>query len=120
MIRKKFLILCLVYIVLSFFNLFTAMVDFQMEEAPLLVLKSPFASGNYIRTGEDKWLEENWTSDKWYARGEFIVITDTGGNYFIILIYMLFIYLWRICNIFLCIIIVLDIIKLIKNKKLKK
>lgn len=103
------------YIVLSFIKFFTSMVDFRMEEAPLLVLKSPFALGNFIQSGEDRWLMENWTYDKWYARGEFVVLLKTSGSELVINIYRVIICLWLVSTVALILIIIFNVVVYIKK-----
>ncbi len=90
--RKR--ILLLVYVLLLFIKLFTCLIDFRMEEAPLLVLKSPFETENFVRSGEDKYIIEHWTSDKWYVQGNFIVLMKTNGNDIFRLIYKIIICCW--------------------------
>lgn len=100
---KKILI---VYIIFTLVKLFTAKIDFQVEEAPYIVLKAYPTITNTIRTGEDSYLEKYWDQDAWYAKGKYVILLKTSGNVFISKLYEIIIYLWWILSaILLCLII---------------
>ena len=79
-------------------KIFTAMVYYQSEESPLIVLRSPFETENIVYGMDSDRMTENFP-DRWFSKGKMIVLIKTNDNAFVISVYKLLINSWWIISI---------------------
>jgi len=91
-------LVCIIYLLLTVFGIFTALINDQREENPTLILKAVPTTEYYFK-GADSDITFYENKYEWYKNNEYLEILHLHGNAVFTYIYIAVVWCWRIITI---------------------